>query len=315
MPKHLSLNLVYDDPSPGDVSLRLFYNDVPVIDGLWSFDVARRGKKLRMCGDWTEICEYEEGGCEYLEIDMPLQDDYRLQRHLILDHDDDLVILADTVLWDGEETADGRPQTADCVERSSTLPAAVSNLAFESQLSLNRDFSATVIEGTPGVLYHDGRQQKFRRTKLDAAVSRQPSAVCRPCFRVLPIAFPGKTDSKTKAGTNERFLSAEGNLLIYRHEVPGMALFAPLVFDFRPTRFKKALVWRQLTVGENLEKVTDDVAVGYRFQFGKEQFLLYHSLAEPTNRTVLGHNLIDDLCFARFSPKEGVEALLEVQRE
>jgi hypothetical protein len=78
-------------------------------------------------------------------------------------------------------------------------------------------------------------------------------------------------------------------------------------------RLGKRYTWRQLTVGENLQKVRDDQAVGYRIQLGQEQFLLYRSLTSQANRTVLGHNLIDDFCFARFAPATGVEPLIAVE--
>ena len=53
----------------------------------------------------------------------------------------------------------------------------------------------------------------------------------------------------------------------------------------------KPFTWRQLTVAEQRENVTCDVAVGYRVQFAKRQWLVYRSLTAPANRTVLGQNL------------------------
>ncbi len=104
-------------------------------------------------------------------------------------------------------------------------------------------------------------------------------------------------------------------MLVYRLKSDGISLFAPLVFDLDAARCRKPFLLRQLTVGENMEKVPDDRAVGFRFQLDKRQFLLYRSMTPPANRTVLGHNLIDDFCFARFDPKTGVEPLVEVQQE
>jgi hypothetical protein len=105
---------------------------------------------------------------------------------------------------------------------------------------------------------------------------------------------------------------SEGTLIL-RQETTGRTLFAPLFFDLDVDRLGKRYTWRQLTVGENLQRVPDDKAVGYRIQLGQQQFLLYRSLTPQANRTVLGHNLIDDFCFARFVPETGVEPLIAVE--
>ena len=56
-----------------------------------------------------------------------------------------------------------------------------------------------------------------------------------------------------------------------------------------------------------------DVAVGYRVAVGRKQWLVYRSLAEPGNRTLLGHNLISETLVARFHRNGRVEQLIEVE--
>ncbi|MEX0714781.1 MAG: hypothetical protein WD278_20765 [Pirellulales bacterium] len=56
-----------------------------------------------------------------------------------------------------------------------------------------------------------------------------------------------------------------------------------------------------------------DPAVGYRVQVGRQQWLIYRSLAERGNRTVLGHNLISEFLVARFDRQGKVEPLLEIE--
>jgi hypothetical protein len=75
----------------------------------------------------------------------------------------------------------------------------------------------------------------------------------------------------------------------------------------------RRLTWRKLTVAESLETQPDDVAVGYRVQIGKEQWLIYRSLVEPANRTLLGHNLSTEALVARFDRTGEVEPLVEVE--
>ena len=93
----------------------------------------------------------------------------------------------------------------------------------------------------------------------------------------------------------------------------GNALFAPLFFDMDPRRFARRMTWRQLTITESPEIQPADVAVGYRVQLGKEQWLIYRSLAQQANRTLLGHNLSTEMLVARFDPTGEVEALVEIE--
>jgi hypothetical protein len=82
-------------------------------------------------------------------------------------------------------------------------------------------------------------------------------------------------------------------------------LFAPLWFDFQRRRFDRKRTWRKLTVADNLRIVADCEAVGFRIQSGSEQWMLYRSLANPTNRSVLGRHLVTDFFAARFHAGDG----------
>jgi hypothetical protein len=110
-------------------------------------------------------------------------------------------------------------------------------------------------------------------------------------------------------------LTETDGTLVLRQKSAGKSLFAPLFFDLDANRLGKRYTWRQLAVGENLQRMREDEAVGYRIQLDQEQFLLYRSLTPnpKANRTLLGHNLIDDFCFARFDPETGVDPLIAVE--
>jgi hypothetical protein len=90
-------------------------------------------------------------------------------------------------------------------------------------------------------------------------------------------------------------------------------LYAPLWIDLDPKRHGKSFTWRQLAVAEERQNVPPDVAVGYRVQFGKEQWLIYRSLMPARNRTVMGHNLATEFLIARFDRDGSVKALIEVE--
>ena len=90
------------------------------------------------------------------------------------------------------------------------------------------------------------------------------------------------------------------------------SLYAPLFFDLDPARRRKALTWRQLTVAEELQPVSPEVAVAYRVQVGKKQWVIYRSLDKPGNRTFLGQNLISEFLVARFKSDGEIEPLIDV---
>jgi hypothetical protein len=112
---------------------------------------------------------------------------------------------------------------------------------------------------------------------------------------VLPLALP-EWRVDPRGGT----LTAENGRLVLTQESTVRAMCCPLFFDLRPSRAKKERTWRQLTVAEWMEVLPRDVAVGYRAQSGRAQWLIYRSLGPAGNRTVLGHNIASEFCAGRF---------------
>ncbi|MDR3181634.1 MAG: hypothetical protein LBT89_01735 [Planctomycetaceae bacterium] len=249
------LSASFDDQSAGEqgIILDVAVNKEPLLFGLWTFSVQLGKKVLQPLGTWTQICTHREKQCDYREYDLPLDNDYRLQRCILLDHKDKVMLLADAVIHDGD------------------MPRKPAALSYQA------------------VLHCSKKQQ----------------------YRILPLALADDKTNDNSAGTFHR----NDTQLVLRQCTAGASLFAPLFFDLDTQRFNRQHFWRHLTVGENLQRVPDDQAAGYRVQIGKEQFLIYRSLTPSANRTVLGHNLIDDFCFARFSPETGTEPLIEVQEE
>ncbi|HEX7448901.1 MAG TPA: hypothetical protein VF306_15210 [Pirellulales bacterium] len=91
------------------------------------------------------------------------------------------------------------------------------------------------------------------------------------------------------------------------------ALYAPLFVGLTSRRFSRPVTWRQLTVAENRVIEPSDVAVGYRVQIGREQWLFYRSLGPCGNRTLLGQNLVSEFLAARFGRTGIVETLMEIE--
>ncbi|MGL4593980.1 MAG: hypothetical protein ACRCUY_04535 [Thermoguttaceae bacterium] len=287
-----SFSLDYNSAINEAVPIDFLIHDEPILFGGWSAEVRLRGKLLSPLDKWTMTCQHHENNCEYIEIDMPLSDDYRLQRFVILDRSSQLLILADTLLWDGNSECN--------FSNSKKNTDQADYLSYQSSLCFSSLFAAKPSdEHTELSFYH---KKKNRSAP----------------FRVFPLAL-SETKNSESGFSNSGFvrgsLGMEQNILNYKLQSSGRSLFAPLCFDLSAKRMRSRYTWRHLTVCENLEVVSDDIAVGFRLQLGDDQFLLYHSMTPSANRSVLGHNLFDDLCFARFHPETGVEALVEVRQE
>jgi hypothetical protein len=273
--KKLSASIDHHSQKDGSVLLEVAVREEPILFGLWTFDVRLGKKTLLPTGKWTTVCEHKERNCDYIEIDLPLSDDYRLQRSLLINHKDKVLLLSDCVLADEEQDTN-------------------ESLSYRSEF-----YVSPKLRAKPSA---EAMEIEFRPA----------GKIVAPAFRVMPLALPEWQTAKP-AGLISGTLTATEGMLVLRQESTGRSLFAPLFFDLDADRLDKRYTWRQLSVGENLQRVPEDKAVGYRMQLGQEQFLLYRSLTPPENRTLLGHNLIDDFCFARFDPETGVDPLIAVE--
>lgn len=264
----------FDPRGDESVLLEVAVREEPILFGLWTFVIHLGNKKLHPDSAWSKVCEHTEKGCDYLEIEMLLTGNYRLQRSLLINHKDKVLLLSDTILADEDQ----------CTKEP---------LSYQAEFYISPKLRAKTSA--------DATEIEFRST-----------APVAPVFRALPLALPEWKATKSSGLVGGTLTETDGTLVL-RQESTGRSLFAPLFFDLDSDRLGKRYTWRQLSVGENLHRVRNDQAVGYRIQLGLEQFLLYRSLTSQANRTVLGHNLIDDFCFARFAPETGVEPLIAVE--
>jgi hypothetical protein len=126
--------------------------------------------------------------------------------------------------------------------------------------------------------------------------------------RLLPPALP---EWRTELCPGE--LALTGNQVVLRHAAQGSNLYAPLWLDLSTSRLRRECTWRRLTVGEDLKIQPRDVAAGYRVQAGKEQWLIYRSLAPKRSRTILGQNFATDFVLCRFKPDGTTEDIVEIE--
>lgn len=125
---------------------------------------------------------------------------------------------------------------------------------------------------------------------------------------VLPLALP-EWRCKDQHGDLK---TAQGALMLVQ-ETQGSNISCPLFFDLRPQRMIHERTWRQLTIAESLEIQPPDVAVGYRIQCGKRQWVMYRSLAPCGNRTLLGQNISSEFFMGRFLPDGTTEEIIEIE--
>jgi len=147
-------------------------------------------------------------------------------------------------------------------------------------------------------------QQIVKETETNEFYLRDGDRYCL----VLPLAFPEwKTE---KRNGNVEFGETDFEVS-YTQLGSGMSF--PLLFDLNPKRSVKPRTWRRLTVAEQMAPVAPDVAVAYRVQIARKQWVFYRTLAEPGNRTFLGENFADDFFVGSMNLNGTVKALLEVE--
>ena len=130
----------------------------------------------------------------------------------------------------------------------------------------------------------------------------------RARVRVLPLAL-----GEWRAARGRGNLTACEYGLELTQSTEGEGLLAALFIDLSAKRIRKPLTWRQLTVAQDRAVVPADVAVGYRVQIGKSQWIVYRSLSPSDIRTVLGKNLMHEFLVGRFGADGRVDTLLEIE--
>ena len=272
--------------------------------GNWDVAVRIDDRTLLPTDTWATTCEAVEEGGYYLEIELPLTENMRLQRHFLLCQKEKLLLLADSIL----------PQYEDNIEENIEylgFDDAQYAIEYESQLPL-----------APGI----GIKSNAEMTELLLTVPNAGNATASNVgknIRVFPLALP-EWKAACESGAEKPAGCVSGELgfaeigdrqrLILRQNACGRAMFAPMLFDLDAKHTKQSYTWRQLTVGENLERVTRDRAVAFRLQIDKMHVLLYRSLTSALNRTFFGHNLVGDFFAGRFDAKTGkVDVILETE--
>ena len=73
-------------------------------------DVSINGKRLQPCGAWEEAATHFDEDIDYIELEILLSDQVRVQRQIMLLHDDEVIMIADSIFVDSKERVDYQNQ-------------------------------------------------------------------------------------------------------------------------------------------------------------------------------------------------------------
>lgn len=85
-----------------------------VWSGVWNPEVVINQTVVNPTGNWEEVCWYSDADVDYLELEIPLADNWKIQRQMLLGRTDRFFFVADAVLGD----------QAARIDYSATLPLA-----------------------------------------------------------------------------------------------------------------------------------------------------------------------------------------------
>lgn len=105
------------DYSSDDVRVEIFAGRKMVITGTWQAMIETDGAQQSPDGSWSEICEYSDDDVHYLEIEQPWTDGMLLQRQFMLVRDDRCLMLADSIVPQGNN-----PRLPESINYSCRLP-------------------------------------------------------------------------------------------------------------------------------------------------------------------------------------------------
>ena len=223
------------------------------------------GSSVNPLGSWEEVCWESDGDADYLELELGYVGGWKVQKHILLAKEDNLVLIGDVVLGQGERT----------------------RIALKQEYLAGKDIRVyTAEEHNEGFIWSSD-----------------------PMGMLLPLALP-----EWRNGTRNGHLACNDGAVQYEVNADAVTgLYAPLLFVLNGKAGLKKYTWRQLTIAEELDIQPYDVASGFRIQIGKKQWLIYRSLTEYGNRTLLGQNYSSEFAFGEFLRDGTVYEYVEIE--
>jgi hypothetical protein len=274
---------VFVDAGGSTMRLEVAAGERLLLDGPWECEIRLEGRSLPAAGPWEHTAHETEAAATFVEFSRPLADGLRLERQVVLLHDDRCLLLADAVVPESAE----RP------------------LATPVTRPLHYSGSLAVPEGL-------ALEQPRETTEV---AMRVPSSR-KGGGRVHGIALPLGVGEWKRAEPSDRFAPRTtergGRIeLVQRTDVG--RLCAAIWLGCDPRQAAEPVTWRQLTVADMRQNLPRHRACGYRVRMGLSQWLVYRALDAARNRTVLGCNVSCEFLVGRIRKDGSVERLIEIQ--
>ncbi len=125
---------------------------------------------------------------------------------------------------------------------------------------------------------------------------------------VIPVALP-----EWQAQCGEQGFDGYAGHLQLTQSVAAKNLYAGIFLDLRPRRSLRPRTWRPLTVAEQLRSVSREIAVAFRIQIGKQQWVLYRAIDAIGNRTFMGQNHSSDFFIGKLRSDGNVDEILSIE--
>ncbi|HEY2413205.1 MAG TPA: hypothetical protein VGI40_13225 [Pirellulaceae bacterium] len=142
----------------------------PLLSGEWEWSASVRGTTLAATGQWKEVGWHREKSCDYLEIELPLSEGYKLERQMFFARDELFFFVADCLI--------GPPDAAAEIHYCQTLPLA-GNVSFsaadetcEGWLNVKSRRSACVVPLAQPEWRSDFRHARFSQSENNLTIEQ-----------------------------------------------------------------------------------------------------------------------------------------------
>lgn len=180
-------------------------------------------------------------------------------------------------------------------------------LACKDQFAFIND---NIVADSPGDLTY--RLEVPLAMGVSASLAAETREITLVSGKTLAPVIPLAAEEWQTTPSHFEFRSENGQLR-FDGRTKQSRMSIPWVVDLRGGRKPEDLTWRRLRVAENLQNLPSDLAVAFRWQIGSQQWMAYRSLAAPSNRTVLGQNLIGDFLLARVFADGKTKTIVEIE--
>jgi hypothetical protein len=221
--RHAKLTALYDGDT---VRLELESAAGVLCSGAWQFQVLSDGRPLRPISNWENTCWFSDQEIDYLELEIALSEEVRIQRHLALCRSDGFALLADAVLaprqsqleYQGRLPLSGQMRFEAAAETREGLIVSPRPAALVLPLVLPEWQS----DPHEGLLWQAEGDLVLRQAMAGGAIfaplfiDLQPSRLTKPCtWRQLTVAENRRALSQD-AAAGFRVMVGRQQWLVYR---------------------------------------------------------------------------------------------------